>query len=226
MESKQQRFPCTLQEAIVYFANPDNALEFMSKIRWPNGEPICPRCGCIDTSFISTRRLWKCKGCKKQFTVKLGTIMEDSPIGLDKWLAAIWMIANDKNGISSYEIHRALKITQKSAWFLLHRIRLAMQTRTFETMGGQIEVDETFIGGKVRNMHKDKREAAIQGRGPVCKAVIMGLLQRHTGKVRTKVVQGRDAETLLSEVRKHVERGAEVLTDELPSYHGLSPEYV
>ncbi|HEX8184340.1 MAG TPA: IS1595 family transposase [Blastocatellia bacterium] len=142
-------------EAIKYFSNPDVALEFMASLRWPDG-PQCPLCESKEYSFISTRRVWKCKGCKKQYTVKLGTIMEDSPIALDKWLCAIWMIANDKNGISSYEIHRGLGITQKSAWFLLHRIRLAMQTGTFNKMGGPVEADETFVGGKARNMHKDK----------------------------------------------------------------------
>ena len=151
--------------------------------------------------------------------------MEDSPIGLDKWLTAIWMIANDKNGISSYEIHRGLGITQKSAWFLLHRIRLAMQQGTLEKLSGPIEADETFIGGKARNMHKSKRAAKIQGRGPVGKAIVMGILER-AGEVRTKVVENRDRETLQAEIREHVELGAEVMTDALPSYEGLNPDYV
>lgn len=117
----------------------------------------------------STRRVWKCKACKKQYTVKQGTIMEDSPIGLDKWLCAIWMIANCKNGISSYEIHRGLGITQKSAWFLLHRIRLAIQTGTFQKLSGTIEADETFVGGKARNRHKARREAKVKGAAPLAK---------------------------------------------------------
>lgn len=157
-------FPRTLQESIVYFSDPNNALRFMIQIRWPNGI-ACPRCGSGRHTFISTRRTWQCKECKKMFTVKLGTVMEDSPIGLDKWLCAMWMIANAKNGVSSYEIHRAIGVTQKSAWFLLHRIRLAMQNGTFEMMSGQIEADETFVGGKTKNMHKDKRKAVINGRG-------------------------------------------------------------
>lgn len=142
-----KEFPKTLQEAIVFFANPDNALSFMIEIRWPDGVITCPRCGSNRHTFISTRRTWQCKdkACKKMFTVKLGTVMEDSPIGLDKWLAAMWMICNAKNGVSSYEIHRAIGITQKSAWFLLHRIRLAMQQGSFEKMSGQIEADESFI---------------------------------------------------------------------------------
>jgi transposase-like protein len=149
----ENEFPKTLQEAIIYFSNPDVALRFMVQIRWPNGI-YCPRCFSQQYSFLTTRRVWKCKTCKKQFTVKLGTIMEDSPIGLDKWLCAMWMICGAKNGISSYEIHRALGITQKSAWFLLHRLRAAMQSGDFTKLSGDVEIDETFIGGKARNMHK------------------------------------------------------------------------
>lgn len=170
-------FPRTLQQAVVFFANPDNALQFMIEIRWPNGI-TCPRCGSDAHTFISTRRTWQCKSCKKMFTVKLGTVVEDSPIGLDKWLSAMWMISNAKNGVSSYEIHRGIGITQKSAWFLLHRIRLAMQSGTFEKMSGEVEGDETFIGGKAKNMHKERRENLIKGRGAVGKAVVAGLLER------------------------------------------------
>src|SRR5438105_2056031 len=167
--------PKTLVDAIRLFSDPDVCLRFAVALRWPNGV-VCPRCGCVEPSFISTRRMWQCKGCKKQFSVKVGTIMEDSPLSLDKWMCAIWMIANDKNGISSYEIHRGIGVTQKSAWFLLHRIRLAMQTGTFETADGAVEVDETFIGGKARNMHKWKREQKIHGRGTSGKAVVLGIL--------------------------------------------------
>src|SRR6185295_9063241 len=142
METKTATFPQTLQQAIVYFNDPDNALGFMISLRWPDGKITCPRCQSDAITFISTRRTWQCKNkeCKKMFTVKLGTLMEDSPIGLDKWMAAIWMIGASKNGISSYEIHRSLGITQKSAWFLMHRIRLAMQTGTFENLSGEVEV--------------------------------------------------------------------------------------
>lgn len=220
----QENFPKTLLEAIKYFADLDNCLQFMVRMRWPNGIE-CPRCECKTASFISTRRLWICKQCKKNFTVKQGTIMEDSPIGLDKWLTAIWMIANAKNGISSWEVHRAIGITQKSAWFLLHRIRLAMQRGSFEKLSGQIEADETFIGGKARNMHKDKREAKIKGRGPTGKAIVMGILQR-AGEVKTKVVSNRDRETLQAEIRNNVQLGSEVMTDALPSYEGLNPDFV
>ncbi len=219
--------PKTLQEAIKYFADPDTCVTFMAMLRWPEGVS-CPNCEGKAVSYLSTRRMWKCKACKKQFSVKVGTIMEDSAIGLDKWLAAIWLIANAKNGISSYEIHRALGVTQKSAWFLLHRIRLAMQTGTFEKMSGTVEADETFIGGLSRNMHKHAREAKITGPGGCGKTIVFGLLERNTGgsKVRTKVVFDRSRETLHGEIKTHVKAGAEVFTDAHRSYGGLSPEYV
>src|SRR6266478_4773760 len=159
MKNKGQ-FPTTLQQAIIYFSDAENCTNFLSQMRWPNGVE-CPICLSREVSFLSTRRLWKCKACKKQFSVKVGTVFEDSPLGLDKWLAAIWMIANCKNGISSWELHRALGITQKSAWFVLHRVRLAMQTGSFEKLKGEVEADETFIGGLARNMHKSKREQRI-----------------------------------------------------------------
>lgn len=216
--------PQTLQEAIIYFSDPDVCLAFVANLRWPNGV-TCPHCNSTEHSFVSTRRIWKCKSCKKQFSVKVGTIFEDSPIGLEKWLAAIWMLANDKNGISSYEVHRAIGVTQKTAWFMLHRIRLAMQTGTFEKLSGQVEADETFIGGKAANMHKSKREATIKGRGAAGKAVVMGLLQRD-GDVQATVVPDTKKETLQSEVRSRVEVGSELFTDALPSYQGLGAEYL
>jgi transposase-like protein len=217
-------FPKTLLEAVRYFSDPDTALQFMVGIRWPNGI-ACPLCHSKEHSFISTRRVWKCKACKKQFTVKLGSIMEDSPIGLDKWLTAIWLIANAKNGISSCEIHRALGITQKSAWFLLHRIRLSMQTGSFEKLSGEVEVDETFIGGKARNMHADKRKAKITGRGASGKAIVVGTLERD-GQVRAGVVEDRDAETLQGYVNAHVERGSILFSDAFTAYEGLSSDFV
>lgn len=163
--------------------------------------------------------------------MKIGSIMEDSPLGLDKWLAGMWMLAGCKNGISSYEIHRGLGITQKSAWFLLQRLRLAMQTGTFEKMGGgTVEVDETFIGGKARFMHKNKKAQKIKGTGPMGKVAVMGLLQRHGSKghsvVRTQVINTRKRHELHAEVKKHVAPGSEVITDELASYSGLEQEYV
>lgn len=157
-KERTDNFPQTLQEAVLYFKDPETSTTFMAQMRWPDGV-TCPYCQGKAVSYVSSRRIWKCmnKECHKQFSVKVGTIMEDSPIGLDKWLSAIWLIANAKNGISSYEIHRALDVTQKTAWFLLHRIRLAMQTGTFQKLSGEVEVDETYIGGLARNMHKSKR---------------------------------------------------------------------
>jgi transposase-like protein len=225
MESPANQ-PKTLLEAIRYFADLDVATEYVARLRWPDG-PVCPKCGVLDEKhyYIKSRRLWKCRACKKQFSVKVGTIFEDSPIGLDKWLAAIWMIANCKNGVSSYEIHRSIGVTQKTAWFMLHRIRLSMQTGTFEKLSGEVEVDETFIGGKARNMHESKREQKIAGRGASGKVAVMGLLERH-GEVRTRVVPDTKRRTLQVEVREHVEPGSEVHTDALRSYWGLDPEYV
>ncbi|HEY2908761.1 MAG TPA: IS1595 family transposase [Gemmataceae bacterium] len=210
--------PKTLVEAIRFFADPDNCLNFLKPLRWPNGI-TCPRCGSADHSFISTRRVWKCKGCKKQFSIKVGTIMKDSPLGLDKWLTAIWLIANAKNGVSSWEIHRALGITQKSAWFLLHRIRLAMQTGSFAMMEGEVEADETFIGGKARNMHKDKRAEKITSRGAAGKAIVVGVLDRETRKVVTAHVADTKRATLQGHVRNHVELGSAVYT-----HADLSPD--
>src|SRR5687767_11720992 len=143
---KQRNAPHTLSEAIRYFADPDAAFEFVVHLRWPNGV-VCPHCAAENPSLLRTRRIWKCRACRKQFSVKVGTIFEDSPLGLDKWLPALWMIANAKNGISSYEVHRALGVTQKTAWFMMHRIRLAMQTESFAKLGGEVEADESFIGG-------------------------------------------------------------------------------
>ncbi len=171
-----EHFPKTLIQAVKYFSDPDTALGCMVAIRWPDGI-TCPRCESDKHSFVKTRRIWICKGCKKHFSVKLGTIMEDSPIGLDKWLSAIWLIVNAKNGISSYEIHRSIGITQKSAWFLLHRIRKAMQTGSFKKFSGEVEVDETYIGGKARNMHFSKRKHL--GARDTGKVAVMGLLERH-----------------------------------------------
>src|SRR5437763_7662492 len=173
----QTTFPKTLQEAVIYYADPDNCLATAIKFRWPNGV-TCPFCGHGEPGFITTRRIWKCrrKGCRKQFSAKLGTIFEESPLPLDKWFVAMWLIVNAKNGVSSWELHRAIGVTQKTAWFMLHRIRLAMQTGSFEKFVGEIEADETFIGGKARNMHKDKREEKITGRGASGKAIVMGVL--------------------------------------------------
>ena len=219
-------YPRTLIETIRYFSEPDVALSFLAKIRWPK-DPICPYCGSKKVCFLKTRRIFKCttRPCRKQFSIKVGTIFEDSAIGLDKWLPAAWLIANCKNGVSSWEIHRALGVTQKTAWFMLHRIRLAMQSGTFEKLSGKVEVDETFIGGKARNMHADKRREKIHGRGAVGKAVVMGMLERR-GEVKATVVKNRKKKTLQAEVSRHVAAGSEVHTDDLASYEDLSEAYI
>ena len=210
--------PTTLIEAIRYFSDPDVCRDFVASLRWPNGV-ACPTCGSAEPRFIKTRSLWECKEkhARKQFSVKVGTIFEGSPISLDKWLAAIWMIANAKNGVSSYEVARAIGVTQKSGWFMLQRIRLAMQSGSFDKMGGEVEVDETFIGGKARNMHKAKRAEKVTGTGGTGKAAVMGLLERHGpdghSTVRTKVVPNVRRSTLAREVRAHVSEGSSVYTD-------------
>src|SRR5438552_13318717 len=156
--------PRTLQDAIVYFSDPDRAFEYACKLRWPDGKIICPRCSSDKNYFIKTRKLWLCRGCNRQFTLKVNTIFEDSPLGLDKWMTAFWMLVNCKNGISSMEIHRTLGVTQKTAWFMLQRIRLALQDGSTVKLGGggkEVEADETFIGGKARNMHIAERKRRI-----------------------------------------------------------------
>jgi transposase-like protein len=209
-----------LMEAIRYFSDPMVCLEAVSKAKWTDG-PECPRCGGKRLSFLRTRLLWTCLECRKQFSVKVGTIFEDSPIGLDKWLTAMWMLTNCKNGVSSYEVARALNITQKTAWFMLHRIRYAQHHGTFDKMSGGVEADETFIGGKARNMHAWKRAKKVRGRGPEGKAIVFGLLDRETGEVRTTVVRNRRKSALQGEIRANVTPGCELYTDALKSYDGL-----
>ena len=208
----------TLQQAIAYFSDPDRAFEYAVRFRWPDGI-YCPRCGAQKFSFIKTRKLWYCYACKKQFTVKVKTIFEDSALGLDKWMTAIWMLSNCKNGISSYEVASSLGITQKSAWFMLQRIRKAMKDKTFGGgkigggPGSELEVDETFIGGKVVNMHKDKRIKA-EGRGPhMNKTIVMGILERDLRTVRAMVVPNVKRETLQDEILKQVKHGSTVYSD-------------
>lgn len=225
----ETEFPKTLQAAIKFFANEDVSFEFMKNLRWPTGEVSCPRCDSCKVSFISTRKLWTCSECKtkKQFTVRVGTILEDSPIKFDKWICAFWLIANAKNGISSYEIGRALGVTQRTGWFMLQRIRLAMQNGSIVKIRGQVEVDETFIGGKARNMHKGKRQ--VNGTGPIAMTPVQGLLERKTAKrasrVVLKVVETRKKHELQANVREYVLKGSEVHTDALLSYEGLQAEY-
>src|SRR5258708_7465936 len=212
--------PDTLLGAITYFADVETSIGFVAALRWPNGV-MCPRCDSDACYRLSTRALWKCRACKKQFSVKVGSIFEDSPIGLDKWLPALWMLVNCKNGVSSYEIARDIGVTQKSAWFMLHRLRLAVPPKTFE-----------YIGGKSRNMHADKRKGVgmQRGRSMAGKVAVMGLLDRHgkdgVSQVRTTILHGRKSGTLQGEVRKHVEEGSNIYTDAFYSYRGLNGDYM
>jgi len=216
--------PTTLLDAVKHFANADNCREYLVWMRWPNGV-TCPQCESTSVYFDAARNRWECKTRhpKRTFTLKTGTIFEDSPLGLDKWLPTVWMIANAKNGVSSHEIGRAIGVTQKTAWFMLQRIRLAMQGDDGGKLGGEVEVDETFIGGKARNMHKSKREriGITQSKSMLGKVAVMGLLERHgngKSRVRTEVVRNRKRHQLESTVTANVEVGSTVYTDALRSY--------
>jgi len=218
--------PKTLQQAIIHFSKPENCNEFMIAMRWADGQVRCPVCDSENVTYLAKQRRYKCYGKhpKPQFSLKVGTIFEDSPLGLDKWLTAIWLIANAKNGISSYELSRHLGIMQKSAWHMLHRIRLAMQNGSINKLRGSVEVDETFIGGAARNMHKGRRKA--QGTGHGGKVAVQGLLERHGGEVRAMVVGGTRRGHLAPNVVDHVEFGSQLYTDAHTAYVGLDHSYV
>jgi transposase-like protein len=218
--------PDTLRDAILWFSDFEHCRQFMASLRWADGIVKCPQCGSGHVTYLAKNRIWKCyaKHERPTFSLKTGTIFEDSPIPLEKWLTAAWLIISCKNGISSYEIHRGLGVTQKTAWFMLHRIRLAMQEGGFNKLGGEVEIDETFIGGKARNMHKAKRERVITGTGGKDKTVVLGMVERD-GNVRAMVVDNRRKSELQKQVREHVEAGAAIFTDELKSYDGLEDDY-
>jgi len=217
----------TLQDAIIYFSDPDNCLQYMVARRWPHGVS-CPTCGSADVRFSGNQQRWECKENhpRKQFSVKVGTIFEDSPIPLQKWLPAAWLISSNRNGISSWELHRALGVTQKTAWFMLQRLRLAMQDeQTGGKLAGEIEADETFIGGKARNMHAAVKARRIKSRGGDGKAIVTAVLERG-GRVRAKVVPNRRRAAIQDHVRENVEAGSNLYTDELQSYEGLAADFV
>jgi transposase-like protein len=226
--------PKTLRDAILFFADYDNCRKAVEAIRWPDGVVRCPHCGSDRVTYLENQRRWKCyeKHPKAQFSLKVGTIFEDSPIGLEKWLPALWLLTNCKNGISSYELGRALGVTQKTAWFMLSRLRLALQGEDGGKLGGEVEVDETYIGGKGRNMsHAKKRRLGMKGKstGFAGKVAVMGLLERHgegRSRVRTRVVPNNKRSSLQPIVREQVEAGATVHTDALPSYFGLDADYI
>jgi hypothetical protein len=223
--------PKTLQQAILYFADPDNCVTYLVARRWPDGVVSCPTCGRSDVAYVPARRVWQCKTrhTKCQFSVKVGTIFEDSPIGLDKWLMAMWMLANCKNGVSSWEIHRALKVTQKSAWFMLHRIRLALGDNPSGKMGGSggpVEVDESFVGGDPKNWHLSKRGKRKRFIEPDVrikseKTPVIGLLDRDAREVRANVVPNVSRETLQDAILANIEGNSTVYTDAAKQYHNL-----
>jgi transposase-like protein len=223
--SASKSLPTNLLEAVRYFSDLDVANDFLAQMRWPDG-PICPVCGSTEYSYLTTRRVYKCKQreCRKQYTVKLGTIFSDSPLGLDKWLPAVWLVANSKNGISSHELARALGTTQKSAWFMVHRIRLAMQTGSFDKLDGEVEVDESFVGGLAKNMHKSERKRKITGTGGANKTPVVGIRQRD-GEIRAKVVKDTKSRTLHGLIHSNVKRGSAVYTDTYPAYRGLAGDF-
>jgi len=222
--------PKTLQEAIQIFSDAENCRQFMIGVRWLDGVVRCPTCGSDKVTYMENAKLYNCrtKHVKQKFSLKIGTIFEDSPIGLEKWLPAVWLIVSAKNGISSYELHRSLGVTQKTAWFMLHRIRLAMRTGSFMKLGsggGPVEMDETFIGGKVSNMHKSKREKmGGKKRGVVGKAIVVGMLERK-GRVRTEVVVERTQAVLHALAEKHIAPDASLITDEWGGYRGTNFEH-
>jgi transposase-like protein len=222
--------PQNLTDAIRYFSDEDRCIAYMVSCRWADGVVRCPTCGTDKVHYLANQRRWKCSGKheRRQFSVKVGTIFEDSPLSLTKWLPAVWLIGNCKNGISSCEVARDLNVCQKTAWFMLHRIRFAMQRGTFEKMGGggPVEADESLIGGLARNMHLDKKAEKIHGTGGSGKEIVMGLVDRETGNVRLKHVADRKRHTLQKEIRDNVAEGSEVFTDALMSYEGLEPDFV
>ena len=226
--------PKTLQRAIQHFSDEQVCIDAVAKMRWPNG-PECPACQHKEHWYLAAQKRWKCKECHKQFTVKLGTIFEDSPIPLQKWLPALWMLVNCRNGISSYEIHRDLGVSQKAGWFMLQRLRLALRDGSIEKMGGgensEVEIDEAFIGGKVSNMHSRKRnrmvrESGNSNVGSLNKIVVMGFLDREARKIRTQIVPNTSRVTLQAQVLKHVAEDSNVYTDEAPGYNKLRENFV
>jgi len=231
--------PKTLQEAIQFFSNPENCRRFMIAIRFPDGKAKCPLCGSEKVTYLEKARVYKCYGKheKPKFSLKVGTVFEDSPVPLEKWLPAVWMLVNCRNGISSYEIHRSLGVTQKTAWFMMHRIRLAMQSGSFAKMGGpgsEIEADESFFGPKAKNLHP-KRRLALRIARDFCmrgdtrtigKTIVMGILDREAREIRTKIIPAVNRQTLCNEILKHVEHGSKVFTDEAGPYRSLPETYV
>jgi transposase-like protein len=232
--------PKTLQQAIQYFSDEQVCIDAVAEMRWPVTGPICPECHAGKPYYIKTQKRWKCRNCRVQFSVKRGSIFEDSPIPLTKWLPVLWLLVNCKNGISSYEVARAIGVTQKSAWFMLQRLRLVLKAELYNTKvggneGGEVEVDESFVGGKLRNMHRSRamKLAATkrsEGYGTGVhhenKTAVIGILDRESRQVRAKVVPNVKRETLQKEILKNVKFGSRVYTDQAVAYDHLQWKYL
>jgi len=224
--------PTTLQQAILFFSVYEHCRKAVESIRWPDGTVVCPNCGSERVTYLEKQRRYKCYEThpRAQFSLKVGTVFEDSAIGLEKWLPALWLLTNCKSGISSYELARALGVTQKTAWFMLSRLRLALQSTDGGKLSGEVEVDDTYIGGKARNMHAEKRKRLgfSPRRSMINKVAVMGLLERHGdgSKVRTLVLSGRKTNDFQPRVREHVEPGSMIHTDAHLSYQGLRRDYI
>ena len=206
--------PKTLQQAILFFADYENCRKAVEAIRWPDGVVRCPNCGSDKVTYLESARVWKCYGkhAKAKFSLKVGTIFEDSPVPLQKWLPALWLVTNCKNGISSYELARALGVTQKTAWFMLSRLRLALQDeQTGGKLGGEVEADETYIGGKARFMHKERRHRVTKhGSKTKGKVAVMGLLERHgdgASRVRLAIIPNSRRHHIRGHIDANVELG-------------------
>jgi transposase-like protein len=232
--------PKTLQQVVVYFSDKDRAFQFAINFRWPNGVVSCPRCGSERHAFIKSRRIWECYGCKKQFSLKVGTVFEDSPIKLDKWMMVVWMLCNCRNGVSSYEIARTIRVTQKTAWFMLHRVRKAMESNAYDgPLGGgsaEVEVDESFVGGDPKNWHESKRakhhkavrsERVQEYQNPFThKTSVIGMLDRESRQIRAKVVPNVNRDTLQKEILSTIKPGSKVYTDQAVVYTNLQQQYI
>jgi transposase-like protein len=219
MTNTTVKAPQNLIEAVIYFADKDRSFEFVKSLRWADGEVACPRCGAADPSFLTTRKIWKCKGCRRQFSIKVGTIFEDSPLGFEKWLPAFWLIANSKNSISSHELGRALNVTQRTAWFMLHRIRDAMEARSIAKLSGIVEVDETFVGGLAKNKHARLRHSDVPGKDR--KIPVQGARQREGGLVHAEPLANINKWDMQNNIIGWVESGSAIYSDEATAYKGI-----